>query len=196
MWLHNVEIQEQTYKDRYALTVGCFILIGVHFCSQITNCEKKVGHFTTCVGTVHIIWSSSERVRVREWEWDWEREIYIYGCMRYRIASRVTQKSLFTVTNVLFYFFHAILYPGYINSAKSNYQSPISPLSLRTVFTDVALSHHHKWSVTSRERGVLALWRQIRRLFLHPQIVQSRSSLLNNNREYRFLTTRYSRLSV
>ena len=29
----------------------------------------------------------------------------------WQIASRVTQKSLFTVTNVLFYFLHAILYP-------------------------------------------------------------------------------------
>ena len=30
-----------------------------------------------------------------------------------QIASRVTQKSLFTVTNVLFYFLHAILCPGH-----------------------------------------------------------------------------------
>ena len=29
----------------------------------------------------------------------------------WQIASRVTQKSLFTVTNVLFYFLHAILCP-------------------------------------------------------------------------------------
>ena len=29
----------------------------------------------------------------------------------WQIASRVTQKSLITVTNVLFYFLHAILYP-------------------------------------------------------------------------------------
>ena len=30
------------------------------------------------------------------------------------IASRVTQKSLFTVTNVLYYFLHAILCPEHI----------------------------------------------------------------------------------
>ena len=29
----------------------------------------------------------------------------------WQIASRVTQKSLFTTTNVLFYFIHAISYP-------------------------------------------------------------------------------------
>ena len=29
---------------------------------------------------------------------------------------------------------------------------------------------HYSWSVTSRERGLLALWCHIRRLFLHAQI--------------------------
>ena len=42
----------------------------------------------------------------------------------------------------------------------------ILPLSPRTVFFDLALWRHYSWSVTSRE---LALWRQIRRLFLHVQ---------------------------
>ena len=46
----------------------------------------------------------------------------------------------------------------------------MSPLSLRMVFSDLALWRHHSWSVTSRERGVLALWRHIRRLFLHEEI--------------------------
>ena len=36
----------------------------------------------------------------------------------WQIASRVTQKSLFTVTNVLFYFLHAILCPWTNDSAK------------------------------------------------------------------------------
>ena len=52
-------------------------------------------------------------------------------------------------------------------------------------------------SVTSRLRGVLTFWYLIRRLFLHVQIgAQRRSSLMNNNCEYRFLTTRYSQLCV
>ena len=53
---------------------------------------------------------------------------------------------------------------------QSNYRSLISPLSLRTVFSDLVLWHHHNWSVTSRECKTLALWRHIRRLFLHVQI--------------------------
>ena len=38
------------------------------------------------------------------------------------------------------------------------------------VFSDLALLRDHSWSVTSRERDILALWRHIRRLFLHAQI--------------------------
>ena len=75
------------------------------------------------------------------------------------------------------------------NSAKNNYRSLISPLSLRTVFSD------------------LALWRYANVGYWHCDVIfidcycarklaQRRSSLVNNNREYRFLTTWYSRLSV
>ena len=80
------------------------------------------------------------------------------------------KKSLFTVTNVLFYFLHAILCPGTHNSAKNHHRSLISQLSPRTAFSDFALWRHHGWSVTSRERKILALWRHIRRLSLHAQI--------------------------
>ena len=54
-------------------------------------------------------------------------------------------------------------------AAKSNHRSLISPLSPRNIFSDLALWRHHSWSVTSRERELLALWRHIRRLFLHAQ---------------------------
>ena len=56
------------------------------------------------------------------------------------------------------------------NSATNDHRSPISPLSLRTVFSDLILWRHHIWSVTSRERETLALGRHIRQLFLHAQI--------------------------
>ena len=36
--------------------------------------------------------------------------------------------------------------------------------------SDLVLWRHHSWSVTSRECRTLALWRHIRRLFLHAQI--------------------------
>ena len=80
------------------------------------------------------------------------------------------KKSLFTVTNVLFYFLHAILCPGTHNSAKNHHRLLISQLSPRTAFSDIALWRHHCWSVTSREHQILALWRHIRRLSLHAQI--------------------------
>ena len=88
----------------------------------------------------------------------------------WQIASRVTQKLLFMETNVLFCFLHAILDPGTHNSAKSHHRSLISQLSPRTAFSDFALWRHHSWSVTSREREILALWRHICRLFLHMKI--------------------------
>ena len=56
------------------------------------------------------------------------------------------------------------------NSAKNNYRSLISPLWLWLAFSDLALWRHHSRYVTSRERGVLTLWRHIRRLFLRTQI--------------------------
>ena len=71
-------------------------------------------------------------------------------------------------------------------SATKNHRSDISPLSLRTVFSDLTLWRHHSWSVTSREREALALWRHIRRWFLHAQI--GAKAIFTS--EYRFLTTR------
>ena len=56
------------------------------------------------------------------------------------------------------------------NSTRNNYQLLILPLLLRTLFSDLALWCHHSLSVTARKSGVLALWRNIRRLFLHMQI--------------------------
>ena len=70
----------------------------------------------------------------------------------------------------------------------------ISPLLPRAVFSDLALWRHQNWSVTSREREILVLWRHIRRLT--QKLAQRRSSLLNNSREYQYPATRYSRLSM
>ena len=56
------------------------------------------------------------------------------------------------------------------NFVTNNYRSLITPLSLRTVYSDLALWRHNSWFVTSGERGVLALWRHFRRSFLHVQI--------------------------
>ena len=88
----------------------------------------------------------------------------------WQIASRVTQKSLFTVTNVLVYFLHAILCPGTHNSANNHHRSLISQLFPRMAFSDFSLWCRHSWFVTSPERELLALWHHIHRLFLHAQI--------------------------
>ena len=82
------------------------------------------------------------------------------------------------------------------NSAKNYYRSLIWPLSLKTAFSGLALWPQNTWFVTSHERGLLILWRHIRRLFLWAHWAQSRSSHVNNSSIYRFLTSRYSRLSV
>ena len=88
----------------------------------------------------------------------------------WQIASRVTPKSLFTVTNYCFISYMLFLSWTH-NSANNNYRSLISPsLSPRTVFSDLVLWRHHSWSATSRECRVLALWRHICRLLMHAHI--------------------------
>ena len=82
-------------------------------------------------------------------------------------------------------------------SATNNHRSLISPLSLEMVFSD--LKHCDVITVD--------LWRHPNARHWHCDVIfvdcyctrklaQRRSSLVNINREYRFLTTRYSRLSV
>ena len=56
------------------------------------------------------------------------------------------------------------------NTTKNNYRSLILPLSLRTVFSDLAFWHEHSWSVMSSEHGVLVLSWHIHWLLLHVQI--------------------------
>ena len=88
---------------------------------------------------------------------------------RWQIASRVTQKSLFTVTNVLFYFLHAISSPEHSIPPKKLSISDFAVVAKDSLFY-LVLWRHHSWSVTSRECRSIALWRHIRRLFLHAQI--------------------------
>ena len=84
------------------------------------------------------------------------------------IASWVSQKSLFMVTNVLFYFLHAISFPEHTIPLKTIIDHWCR--HLRTVFSDLVLWCHHGWSVMSHNRRVLALWRHIHQMLLHVQI--------------------------
>ena len=62
------------------------------------------------------------------------------------------------------------LFMSLTHSVQNKNGSFISRMSPRTVSSDLTLWRHQKWSVTSRERQMLALRRHIRRFFLHAQI--------------------------
>ena len=138
-----------TQKSLFTVTSVLFYFLHVILCPGTHNSAKNHDR-----SLIPMIFTSDEVTSENHWQ----------------IASRVTQKSLFTVTSVLFYFLHAILCPGTHNSAKNHDRSLISQLSPRTACSDFALWRHRGWSVTSRELEILALWRHIRRLFLHAQI--------------------------
>ena len=75
----------------------------------------------------------------------------------WQITSRVTKISLFLVTNVLFYFLHAVLCHSSAKNDRRSFSSPLSPTWPMKVFSALALWRHHSWSVTSRVRKILAL---------------------------------------
>ena len=113
-----------------------------------------------------------------------------------QITSRVTKESLFTVTNVLFYFLHAILC----------FEQTIS---LCTIIDRSFRRCRLGWSFLTQHCDVITvdLWRHANVRHWHCDVIfvdcsctrklaQRRSSLVNNNREYWFLTIRYSRLSM
>ena len=89
------------------------------------------------------------------------------------LANRITSdpKNRYSRWRMYYSISYTLFYvPGTHNTAKNLHRSLISQLSPRMVFSNFALWHHQSWSVTSRERGILALWRHIRQLFLHAQI--------------------------
>ena len=80
------------------------------------------------------------------------------------------------------------------NSAKNNYRLLISPLWLRTAFSDLVVTTVDLWRHTNVRHWHCDV------IFAYccctHKLAQKRSSLVNNSLEYRFLATRYSRLSV
>ena len=82
------------------------------------------------------------------------------------------QKSVFKVTHALVYFLRANLRPTERpNPLKQSLL--ISPIPSKTAFSEFSLLGFvtsPQFNLASREREVLALWRHIRRLFLHAQI--------------------------
>ena len=106
------------------------------------------------------------------------------------------KKSLFTVTNVLFYFLHAILCHEHTNQLRT-----IIKRSFRHCCQGRPFLTEH-CDVTT-----IDLWRHANAKYWYCDVIyvychctrklaQKRSSLVNNSREYRYLATWYSRLSV
>ena len=113
------------------------------------------------------------------------------------LASRITSDPKIVIQgNECIILFLTRYFMSWTLSRLNSYRLVISPSSPRTVFSDLELYRHHSWSVASRELEVMALWRHIRRLYLRMQIGAKAIFTSEYQREYRFLTTRYSRLSV
>ena len=115
----------------------------------------------------------------------------------WQITSGVTKKKIAIHGNECIILFLTCYFMSWTHRlATNNHRSLISPLSLRTAFSDLTLWRHHNWAVTSRKRkhwhcDVIFVDCSCTR-----KLAQRWSSLLNNNHEYRFFTTQYSRLSV
>ena len=104
------------------------------------------------------------------------------------LTNRITSDSKIVIqgNECINLFLTRYFTPWIHNSTKNSNQSMISSLSLRTFL----FWRHHIWFETSRDRGALALWRYIHRLFLHAPI-GTKTIFVNNNLEYRFLTGIY-----
>ena len=106
------------------------------------------------------------------------------------------KKSFLTVTNVLFYFLHVIFYHEHTNPLRTIIERLFRHCCQGRPF----LTEH--CDVTTND-----LWRHANAKYWYCDVIfvyfhctrklaERRSSLVNNSREYRYLATRYSRLSV
>ena len=106
------------------------------------------------------------------------------------------QKSLFTITNVLIYFLHAILCPGHTILLKTIIDRWFRHCGYGRSF----LTQHCDITTVNMWRHANVGFWHCNAIFVDysctRKLAQRRSSLVNNNREYRFLATRYTRLSV
>ena len=114
------------------------------------------------------------------------------------LVNRLTgeKKSLFTVTNVLFYFLHAILCNEHTNPLRTIIERSFRHCCQGRPF----LTEHCDVTTIDLWRHANAKYWYCDVIFVYchctRKLAQRRSSLMNNSREYRYLATRYSRLSV
>ena len=114
------------------------------------------------------------------------------------LPNRLTsdKKSLFTVTNVLFYFLYAILCHEHTNRLRTIIERSFRHCCQGRPF----LTEHCDVTTIDLRRHANAKYWYCDVIFVYchctRKLAQRRSSLVNNSREYRYLATRYSRLSV
>ena len=113
-----------------------------------------------------------------------------------KISLTSDKKSLFTVTNVLFYFLHAILCHEHTNPLRSIIERSFRHCCQGRPF----LTEHCDVTTIDLWRHANAKYWYCDVIFVYchctRKLVQRRSSLENNSCEYRYLATRYSWLSV
>ena len=106
------------------------------------------------------------------------------------------KKSLFTVTNVLFYFLHAILCHEHTNPLSTIIERSFRHCCQGRPF----LTEHCDVTTIDLWRHVNAKYWYCDVIFVYchctRKLAQRRSSLVNNSLEYRYLTTQYSGLCV
>ena len=106
------------------------------------------------------------------------------------------KKSLFTVTNVLFYFLHAILCREHTNPLRTIIERSFRHCCQGRPF----LTEHCDVTTIDLRRHANAKYWYCDVIFVYchctRKLAQRRSSLVNNSREYRYLAARYSRLGV
>ena len=80
-------------------------------------------------------------------------------CQWFSLANRLTSDPTIVIrgNECIILFLTRYFMSWKHNSAKNNYRLLISPLSLRTAFSDLVLWRHHSWSVMSHERTALVL---------------------------------------
>ena len=111
------------------------------------------------------------------------------------IASLVT-KSLFTVTNVLFYFLHVILCRERTYPQRTIIERSFAIVAKGSLFWfSIVTSPQLICDVMrTRDTGIVTSYSSI--VIARANLAQRRSSLVNNSREYQYLATHYAWLSV
>ena len=161
------------YRIKYA---HCFVIVTVIF--TVDSCDTFTDTLQGCLTGMPVM--MIYRI-INGLPWIF---FFFHECSNSAMILTSDKKIIIQVTCTLFHFLHAILGSKHTNLLKT---------TLIPHFTIVAKESFCLSSVKWCKHEVL--WHYIHQLFLHAQI-GAKSSLVNNNHEYRFPATRYSWLSM